>query len=341
MTNANLCPSLVDMYLQRGDYRSWTFTLREADGSPLDLTGWVLHFYVDELEDPPDSSTQIMDLVGTVTDATAGVVSFALSPLNSAVTAGTYYFTLVSLLPSPTTATLVRGTITLVDDACHCLPMSDVDICNLALSFLGHNSVISSLHPPDPTMEARLCSTNYDTAVSSVLEMHAWSFALRHEDLVEATTNPREEWAYAYNVPNQLLRVLHVLPQTTRQDFPDQYSVAGKDFAIEQAESVEHDEHSHSHGNAALILYTNIAEARIRYVERCNTARLFTPLFRVAVAWHLASMLAGSLVKGTEGMAVIDRCVRMFSAYFGKAAQHDSKNRTVTPQYQVPWHAGR
>lgn len=206
--------------------------------------------------------------------------------------------------------------------------VTEVDICNQALSLLGDVGQITSIDPPDGSAQALVCNRFYDQAIDATLQMHAWSFAVKHETLV-AATNDRDEWAYAYEVPDGLLRVLFVLPATTRQDFPDQFSEAGRDYAIE----LDADD--------APILYTNMANARIRFIKRITNEALFSPLFIQAAAAHLASLMAGAIIKGNEGMAVSDRCLQRFSAYLGKAAQHDSKQRVANAQYQVPWHAAR
>ena len=206
--------------------------------------------------------------------------------------------------------------------------VTEVDICNQALSLLGDVGQITSIDPPDGSAQALVCNRFYDQAIDATLQMHAWSFAIKHEELV-AATNDRDEWAYAYEVPDGLLRVLFVLPETTRQDFPDQFSEAGRDYAIE----LDADD--------APILYTNMANARIRFIKRITNEALFSPLFIQAAAAHLASLMAGAIIKGNEGMAVSDRCLQRFSAYLGKAAQHDSKQRVANAQYQVPWHAAR
>lgn len=338
MSNANFCPSTHDLWFQRGDYRPFTFTLRNADGTPLDITGWALHLLIDEMAVPTSPTTQIAEVIGTVVEGTAGVVEFAFSPLVAQAEAGTYYWQLLAVLPSPTTSVLARGAITFLDDACHCLPLSDVDICNLALGFVGHGRKIESLWPADPSQAAQLCETYYETAISAVLEMHAWSFATRYAELT-AITSDRDEWAYAYEVPELLLRVLNVLPQGAYQDVPETWSRAGQDYAIEQtgathtASEQAHTAELHSHGAVSRVLYTNIPNARLRYVEQCEDARAFTPLFRLAVAWHLASIIAAPLIGGDQGMAVAQRCSQMFSAYLAQARQHDTKNRSVRPAW--------
>lgn len=331
-TNANFCPPTVDLFFARNDVRPWTMTVRNADGTPLDITGWALHLLIDTLENPPDATTQIADIVGTVTSGTAGVVEFAFPPLVASVDAGTYFWQLVAVLPSPTEATLAHGRIDFLEEACHCLPPTDVDICNLALGFAGYGTRIASLHPADPSQEAQLCELYYDTAVSAVLEMHAWTFATKYVVLT-AVESDRDEWAYAYELPDKLLRVLQVLPPGSPQDIADHLSIAGQDFTIEQMPAATTMTDAHSHSSTHRMLYSQVADARLRYIEQCDDARLFPPLFRLAVAYHLASIIAPPLQGGDAGMATAQRMAQMFSAYLGQAKAHDTRNRRVKPAY--------
>jgi hypothetical protein len=333
-TNANLCPSTVDLFFARNDTRPWTYTIRNADGTPLDITGWAFHLLVDELQDPPDASTQVGDVVGVVVDGTSGQVEFAFSPSLAAIDAGIYWWDLVAVLPSPTTATLAHGSITWLDEPCHCLPLTDVDLCNMALGFIGHGQSIASLFPADPSQAAQLCSTYYETAVSAVLEMHGWTFATRHVALT-ALTSEREEWPYAYEVPDRLLRVLQILPAGAQQDVVD-LSIAGQDYTIEQMPEAEHGttEHTHSHGATHRMLYSKVPDARLRYIEECDDARIFPPLFRLAVAYHLASIVGPTLLGGSDAAAATgEKMARMFSAYLAQAQKHDTRNRRVKPTY--------
>jgi hypothetical protein len=64
-------------------------------------------------------------------------------------------------------------------------------------------------------------------------------------------------------------------------------------------------------------------------------------MFTMTLAWHLASMLAGPIIKGDIGAAEAERCAKMMSIYLQKAKESDSIDRQVKPGHIVSWVAGR
>lgn len=60
----------------RGDTFPIRMTMTNPDGTPMDLTNKQVLLTVNTEEDPTDDSTQIFQIVGTITDALAGTVSF-------------------------------------------------------------------------------------------------------------------------------------------------------------------------------------------------------------------------------------------------------------------------
>ena len=56
---------------------------------------------------------------------------------------------------------------------------SDVDICNLALSFLGDDANVSSISPPEGSQQSEHCARFYPIARDGLLQMHNWNWASR------------------------------------------------------------------------------------------------------------------------------------------------------------------
>lgn len=85
-----------------------------------------------------------------------------------------------------------------------------VEICNLALGWLGAN-LIHDLDADAPeSTEAELCSANYDAAVKAVLEAKAWTFATERVDLGAGQESGVAEYPQAYAIPGEVVRVLAV-----------------------------------------------------------------------------------------------------------------------------------
>lgn len=81
---------------------------------------------------------------------------------------------------------------------------SIVDICNLSLGWLAGNLITDIA---ENSVEARLCSANFDLARDAVLEDRAWTFATTRVRLVPVTPLPTD-LASKFKVPTESLRIL-------------------------------------------------------------------------------------------------------------------------------------
>ena len=70
---------------------------------------------------------------------------------------------------------------------------SAVEICNLALSFLGDTGSIASIDPPESPAQAKMCAIYYPIAKSAMLEMHDWSFATKRQLLAKLSSEETAE----------------------------------------------------------------------------------------------------------------------------------------------------
>lgn len=117
---------------------------------------------------------------------------------------------------------------------------SEVDICNIAMHKLGANRV-TSLDTPD-NFEAELCAVNYPLVRDSVLEEHAWSFALKRI-VLNPTGNP-PAWGSdtEFQVPEGVLTIIRlydnpnvaspVAPETWRREGDYVYASSAKVYAL-------------------------------------------------------------------------------------------------------------
>lgn len=90
---------------------------------------------------------------------------------------------------------------------------SVVDICNLALSWLGEKPIISL---DDESDAAALCKANYAPLRDAVLESAEWTFALTRARLVPIVDN-NPVWAdfsgARFQIPGEIIRVIGVYPR--------------------------------------------------------------------------------------------------------------------------------
>lgn len=90
---------------------------------------------------------------------------------------------------------------------------SDLDICNAALTDLGHEHIQSFLDDSD---QARALNAIYTMNRDRTLAAHPWNFATKRLSLAAAVvTLNTDEWDAAYLLPADSLRVLYIEPRGT------------------------------------------------------------------------------------------------------------------------------
>lgn len=214
---------------------------------------------------------------------------------------------------------------------------SEVDICNLALAHLGDNATVASLDPPEGSAQAEHCARFYPIARDSLLEMHTWGFATKRVTLALLGSG-WPEWDYSYMQPSDALNIIAILPPDATDDYSQGLSnvpnAAGGSY-VPQAFSCEVD------GSGNDVILTDQADAVLRYTSVVEDTTKFSPLFVMALSWHLASMLAGPMLKGDAGAAEAKRCTAMMQAYLSQATESDAAQRRINPQHNVGWISGR
>lgn len=154
---------------------------------------------------------------------------------------------------------------------------SAVKICRAALSHIGSEANISSIDPPDGSVEAGFCESFFDIARLELIEPGSWSFTLKRATLAEVT-NESTAWAYAYAMPSDLVRALRVLTTGSIDDRK------GVPFTVE-----------------GQVLFTNQESAVLIYSCDVTDVSKFTGSFISAFGYLMAGYLAGPIIKGAEG----------------------------------------
>lgn len=215
---------------------------------------------------------------------------------------------------------------------------TQVDICNMALAHIGNKAKVTAINPADGSVEAAHCERFLPMAVNALLDMHPWSWATAKIELTainvdgdgEQTDNDDEAWEWRYEIPNGMVRAISVIPDDSTND----YLVAGQkipvDFCIKRSSEDEE-----------LRIYTNQEDAFLRYIVYEDDTNVWDPLFVMALSWHLASLLAGPIVKGEQGHAEAQRCLQRMSQYLAEAKQKDSNERQATVERRASWLRGR
>lgn len=196
---------------------------------------------------------------------------------------------------------------------------TNVDIANLALAHLGDSARLSSLD--EASAQAQHANRFFPIARASLLTMHPWKFATRRLTPAQLSSWDDDAWAYAYHEPNMTLKVLAAFPDGYTNDLRD-----GVDFITESNEAGD-----------ALIL-TKVEITKVKVIQTVTDPAKFSPLFTEALAWLLASYMAGPLLKGESGRQAALACWATFLGWFGRAAQADaSQSNLPAPERIPPW----
>lgn len=191
---------------------------------------------------------------------------------------------------------------------------SAVDICNTALAHIGEDSVISSISPPDRSVNAGHCARFYPLARRAALAGdYAHRFALTRATLAEVT-NDSEEWDYKYALPSGCLR--------TRKVF------LGSSVDYKERDEAEYQvEGSY--------LYTDVEDAVLLYTADQTDVNKFPADFVLALGLYLAGYLAGPIIKGREGArigaAYLEQGMRMLAAAAASNANDGHETAEFTP----------
>ena len=143
---------------------------------------------------------------------------------------------------------------------------SDISIVNQALGFLGASPIISF---DDDSKEAALAKANYAPVRDAVLEAYNWTFATKWLAIPALANPPLSEYANAYQIPPDVLRILFV-----GQD----YRNPSRDWRVESGNIVTDD-------NAV----------KVQVVVTVTDPNKFSALFIQALAQRLAGDMAIAL----------------------------------------------
>jgi len=95
---------------------------------------------------------------------------------------------------------------------------SQVQICNLALGYIGHANTIQSLS--ENSTAAIRCNLVYEQSRDSLIRSFDWNFARTSVTLALSGTAPGH-WSYSYAMPSEALAIRYIFdaaydPQTNR-----------------------------------------------------------------------------------------------------------------------------
>ena len=187
---------------------------------------------------------------------------------------------------------------------------TDTKICNLALSRIGEQPIMSM---QDNSAPARACLLWYEPVRDEVLRAHRWNFAKKGATLNELSTEPAFSWTHQYQLPADCLRVWQLNGWEEWQE-PRQWEIEGR------------------------LLLTNQEVAEIKYVYRNESEHEYDALFVAAFACKLAAAIAPSIAgpAASIGAAQLQEYERILAPLARKADSNEARRRIRLPWIESP-----
>lgn len=164
---------------------------------------------------------------------------------------------------------------------------SPVEICNLAIGWLGGDLIISL---DDPSVEAKLCKANYELLRDAVIEEREWTFAVSRLEPAALLNEPLYGFDKAFQIPPEVIRVLQV---SRAGEVIDGALIEGSFLSATRGGTgtgretrIEWDREGDK------ILANNSARIFARVLIRIEDTTKFPPAFSQALAARLAMELA-------------------------------------------------
>lgn len=184
---------------------------------------------------------------------------------------------------------------------------SEVEICNVALSYIGQNLITSLTAASN---EAQQCNLHYALERDVLMESHDWHFGIGRVPLVAVTNDREDEWRYAYQRPSVAKTPLAVFDAERNPGEPQNR------FRLE----------NHT-------IYSNMEDAQLIYAGISENPGDWPATFRMALSCCIAKAVVMSL---TEDLERFDRRARMAENAVSSAQCYDTRQRAESQTYQRP-----
>lgn len=169
---------------------------------------------------------------------------------------------------------------------------TEVGICNLALSRIGHLKPIASLS--EATQAAVACSLHYAPSRDFVLRDFPWPFArgfalLTLVETFDESDPEHTQWAHSYRLPTGVLAIRRFLSATGKSDTDPPPFEIGSD-------------------STGRLVYANVEpdEAYVETTRAITDTALFDDSFAAALSWHLALQVAPSVASAEKAREALN-----------------------------------
>lgn len=181
---------------------------------------------------------------------------------------------------------------------------SSTQICNIALSKIGEDTILSL---SENSRSARICNLIYSDMRQAVLRSSHWNFAITRVELALLTTTPVYGFGHQFQLPSDMLKIIG----TSYDSYNDvKYHIEGDR------------------------LLTSESSISITYIKDFTDEGKFDPLFREALSARIAAEAAVFL---TDDEPLHDRMMIEFQTKIAIARSANSQEGTPRGLETTTW----
>ena len=212
------------------------------------------------------------------------------------------------------------------------LSVSEVSICNMALSKIGASSSIESL--TEDSSEAKECNLWYTFSRKQALASNDWSFARRRLTLAtHGDDPPNGVWGYRYQYPSDCIQFRKIESPVSGAGVwsPEEKRLVADADAIPFSIELDEDQDSKS-------ILSNLDNAIGVYTMNLTEVTLFSEFFVTALSTAIAVNVAYALTKKSK---LEDKMAQRFQQLILVAQAVDGNEQVEPPPREASWHRGR
>jgi hypothetical protein len=107
---------MTDIIRYRGDTAADEISVQTSAGAAVDVTGFTFVLTVNSLENPPDATSELYNIVGTILVPAAGTVEFVPTALNADQKPADYWYDIQMTDDVGRIKTIAKGMYTYTQD---------------------------------------------------------------------------------------------------------------------------------------------------------------------------------------------------------------------------------
>lgn len=200
------------------------------------------------------------------------------------------------------------------------MALSQVDVCNLALSRMGGQSITQITSLGEASTEARQCAIKFPYVLRSALRSYPWHFAAKEIALALLGAGAMKslfkddvlyQTLYYYQYPEECVQILAINPVTGKKG---NYGSVSYEYTIERI------------ADGTKVIVSSCPQAVLTCTSYADDPSIWDSLFTDAFAWQLASELCLSL---GGSPSIVQSLQEMASRAFDRAKSEDCKESVI------------